>query len=98
MVTLSPSDELSQDPTPSSTCASPELPPHAKQQPVQEEETDKKVSTNVVTREDSSVENGMSCVCVHMVCVCVCVCACVCVLVCMCMQISVPRQLCCLSS
>ena len=67
---LSPSDELSQVPTSPSTCASPELPPHVKQQPIEGEETDK----NVVAREASSAKNGMSCVCVHMVYVCVCVC------------------------
>ena len=33
---LSPSDDLSQDPTPSSTCASPELPPHV---PMEKEKT-----------------------------------------------------------
>jgi len=44
------------DPTPSRTCASPKLLPHIQQQPVEKEETDK-VSTNVVAREDSSVEN-----------------------------------------
>ena len=58
---LSPSDDLSQDPTPSSTCASPELPPHVKQQPVEEEEIDK----NEVAREDSSVKNGICLVCVR---------------------------------
>ena len=58
---LSPSDDLSQDPTPSSTCASPELPPHVQQQPVEEEEIDK----NEVAREDSSVKNGICLVCVR---------------------------------
>ena len=83
---LSPSDELSQVPTPPSTCASPELPPHVKQQPVEKEETDK----NVVAREASSVKNGMRlvcvcvCLCVLVCCVCVCMwCVCVCVCVCM---------------
>jgi len=71
---LSSSEELSQVLTPSSTCASPELPPHVKQQPVEKEGTDK----NMVAREASSVKNGMLLVCV---CACVCVCVCVCVYV-----------------
>lgn len=45
-----PSDDLSEDP-----CASPELPPHVQQQPIEEEET----GNSVDAEEECSAESGM---------------------------------------